>query len=202
MTEFLAKVRRTLRWHRRTIGIVAAVLCFMTTLSVLAPMTSRSGEAVVVASRNLAVGSVLSADDLQTVHIPAHFLPTDWQSDPAVLLGATTTGPIAKGSVFTTASTRSGPDPGDGRVVVPFRVADKSVVALIRVGDRISVIGTGNDGSVVEIATQVEVTALPPGDEGSWNSTSGALVAVTCDPETASKLAAAAGQMNLGIVLG
>lgn len=175
------------------------MLCFMATLSALSPLSD--GVQVVVASRDLNAGTVLTIDDLETIAVPEQMLPHGWRDDPEALVGSTTTGPMTRGSILTTAVTRVGPDPGDGRVVVPFRVADASVVQLISVGDHITVVGGATDGSVVELASQVEVTALPAGDE-SWGASSGALVAVACDPASAARLAAAAGQLNLGIVLG
>ena len=171
----------------------------MATLATLSPLGD--GVPVVVAARELPAGTVLTAEDICVVEIPQQVLPDGWRELPDEVIGATTTGPMTRGTVLTSAATRTGPGPGDGRVVVPFRVNDASTASLIRVGDLITVVGSSPDGSVVELASRVEVTALPSPDE-SWGSSTGALIAVACDPSTGAQLAAAAGQMSLGIVLG
>lgn len=57
------------------------------------------------------------------------------------------------------------------------------------------------DGGAVDLATNVQIAALPtPGSTG-MGPESGALVVVSADAETAARLAAASSQMRMAIVM-
>ena len=90
---------------------------------------------------------------------------------------------------------------GDERLV-PFRVPDAATVALLQVGDRITVVGSTMDGGVVDLATDVRVAALPVSQSsGLGGGESGGLVVVAANAETAARLAAASSQMRMAIVM-
>ncbi|MGW4367878.1 SAF domain-containing protein [Nocardia takedensis] len=105
---------------------------------------------VVVASRDLAPGTVLGAADLTVVDRAAGTLPQGVSREPPALLGATAAGAMRAGEVFTdlrvvgprlaevAARTR------DARIV-PVRPADTAIAEILRAGDRVDVIAARED---------------------------------------------------------
>ncbi len=161
---------------------------------------------VLVATRDLPAGSQLTDTDVELAPFPNELLPDGALSDTTESVGRTLTGALNTGSVLTTASILNGRDLGAaaGERLVPFRVPDASTVQLLRVGDVISVVGSASDGSVIELASNVRVAALPAADSSSGlgSSESGGLVVVAADEETAAALAVASTNMRMAIVLG
>lgn len=203
LAESFSRLARAARWHRRTLGILAAVVCLFASLSALTPHEPETTE-VLVATRALPAGTQLSAADVQVVAMPLPWVPDQAVADLAEVVGRTLTGALTRGSVLTAASTLNGRDPGSAanERLVPFRVPDAATVALLQVGDLISVVGASMDGGAVDLAIDVRVAALPaPASGGAFGGESGALVVVAADPATASRLAAASGQMRMAIVL-
>lgn len=199
----LARLRRFARWHRRPLGILAAAVCLFATISALTPDPPEA-RAVLAATRDLPAGTRLTDTDLRQVEVPLANVPNGALSEPAEALGRTITGGLTSGSILTTASILNPLDPqaGSDERLVPFRVPDTATVGLLQVGDRITVVGATMDGGAIEIAPNVRVAALPATDSGALGGDSGALVVVAADAETAARLAAAASQMRLAIVLG
>lgn len=198
----MARLSRAIRWHRRGIGIAAAVVCLFACLSVLSPEAPESAP-VVVAGRDLPAGTRLAATDLRVVLMPVEFVPSQALDTPEAAVGRTLTAALTSGSAITAASTLNGRESeGADERLVPFRVPDAATVSLLQVGDIITVVGATVDGGAVELATGVRVAALPAGTESSLGAESGALVVVAADAETAAELAAAASQMRMTIVLG
>lgn len=201
--EALTRLARAARWHRRTLGIAAAVVCLFASLSALTPPDPETAN-VLVATRALEAGMQLADADLRVVAMPLTMVPDQAIGDPSEAVGRTLTGTLTSGSVLTRASTLSGRDASDGanEQLVPFRVPDAATVALLHVGDRISVVGATVDGAAIDLATDVRIAALPtPASGGSFGGESGALIVVAADPATASRLAAASGQMRMAIIL-
>lgn len=200
--EAFSRLARTARWHRRGLGTVAATVCLFACLAVLTPPAPET-RTVVVAASLLPAGSQLAAADLKLVALPVEAVPDQALTQLDEATGRTLTGALTSGSVLTTASLLSGRDgTSPDERLVPFRVPDAATVALLQVGDRISVVGASTDGGVIDLASDVRVAALPaPGASGSLGGESGALVVVAADPETAARLAAAAAQMRLAVVM-
>ncbi len=200
-TELLTRLGRFIRWHRRGLGAIAAMICLFATLSALAPAQPESAP-VLVATKALPAGSTLAAADVQLIQMPLGLLPDQALADPQAAIGRVLTGALTQGSVLTSANMLSGRDAtsADERLV-PFRVPDAATVALLQVGDRITVVGSTMDGGAVDLATNVQIAALPtPGSTG-MGPESGALVVVSADAETAARLAAASSQMRMAIVM-
>ncbi len=203
LADLSSRVSRTVRWHRRPIGITAAVVCLFASLSALAPPQPETTP-VLVATRALTAGSLLSEADVRLTDFPVSGVPDSAVTDPARAVGRTLTASVTRGSVITDVSTLQGGDDGaraDERLV-PFRVPDAATVTLLKVGDRITVVGATVEGAAIDLATDVRVAALPTrGESSSFSGESGALIVVAADPETAARLAAASSQMRMAIVL-
>ncbi|MFR9753000.1 SAF domain-containing protein [Nocardia sp. 004] len=107
------------------------------------PTTERA--TVLVASRDLAPGKLLEADDLRAVPHEARTVPEGASTDSAALIGAALAGAMRQGEVFTDlrvvgarlAAAATGTT--EARIV-PIRLADTAVTDILRAGDRIDVI--------------------------------------------------------------
>ena len=130
-------------------------------------------------------------------------MPDQALHDPAEAIGRILTGSLTRGSVVTSANMLNGRETSSGdERLVPFRVPDAATVALLQVGDRITVVGSTMDGGVVDLATDVRVAALPVSQSsGLGGGESGGLVVVAANAETAARLAAASSQMRMAIVM-
>lgn len=144
-TEILARFRPSwldLTMVRRLSAVVLAALA-----AVLAlrgdPSTHRLS--VVVAARELTPGRTLTADDLRRTDLPAEVVPAGAVTDPAQLVGATSTGAVHTGEILTdlrivsprlAVAATGAPDAR----IVPMRLADNAVTAILRPGDRVDVV--------------------------------------------------------------
>lgn len=111
------------------------------------PGTERA--VVVVASRDLAPGALLTEADLRRTGHEAGTLPAGAVREASALVGATLTGAMRAGEVFTDLRTvnprLAGVATGaaDARIV-PLRLADPAVADILRAGDRVDVVGAGD----------------------------------------------------------
>lgn len=205
LAEVFSRLARLARWHRRSLGILAAMVCLFATLSVLAPAEPETAP-ILVATRELPGGTRLSETDIRQVPWPVALLPAGALSEPEEVVGRTITGGLSTGSALTSAAILNGrtDGAGPGERLVPFRVPDAVTASLLQVGDVITVVGSGADGNVIELATSVRVAGLPSpsGSGGLGGGESGALIVVAADEQTAARLAAASTQMRMAIVLG
>ena len=116
----------------------------LTALAIVLLLRGDPGSArteIVVAGRDLPPGHLLEATDLRAIRLESGTLPAGAVDDIAVLVGATLTGAMRAGEVFTDlrvvgprlAAVATGT--GDARIV-PIRLADTAVAEILRAGDR------------------------------------------------------------------
>jgi Flp pilus assembly protein CpaB len=156
-----------------------------------------------VAAHDLASGAVLSADDLVTRRYPADVAPPGSVSDA---VGRTLAAPVRAGEPLTDVrlvapSLVSG---YPGRVALPVRVADADAVALVRVGDRVSLVAADpRRGTAAYVAVDVPVLALPRADAEAPEAgqLAGRLVVVGSFPSEVDRIAGAAATDLLSIVI-
>lgn len=162
--------------------------------SVAAARTPTGGAAtsVVVAARDLAAGHELAAGDVRVVRLPGEAAPARALSTAADATGRTLSGPVGAGEPVTAARlTGPGILVGQpvGTVAAHVAVADPASTAMLRRGDRVSVISVA--GEVV--ASSVVVLALDPSPDGGAISRvggdTGAGVVLAVGRETAALLA-------------
>ncbi len=82
-----------------------------------------------------------------------------------------------------------------GRTVVPLRITDASVVPLLRVGDRVSLVVADPDGRAAPrlLVEDVPLVAIPrPSEGGLTGGTPGRLVLVAVPAASATEVAASA----------
>jgi Flp pilus assembly protein CpaB len=163
---------------------------------------------VVVAGRDLPPGHMLEADDLRSATHESGTLPDGAVTDMSTLLGATMTGAMRAGEVFTDlrivgprlASVATGAR--DARIV-PIRLADTAVAEILRAGDRVDVVGGEEQNGPVArpartLATDAAVVLVSsPSDR---RGTAERVVLVAMDAEHATTVAAASLRTALTVV--
>lgn len=201
---------RVLLWRLRfpfaaTLLGVAAVL----TLGELRPDPPPTVP-VLVAARPLEAGAMLTASDLQLARASPGSVPDGVHDEPHALLGRSLVVAVPAGLPVVDALLRddrlasAGPP---GTVVVPVRLADPGVAALLRAGDRIDLFAATTSASGTPVAERIAERALvlphPPASEPSGDASTGllggpgpsageaALTLVAVPPEQARALAAA-----------
>lgn len=172
MRHVFTSVGRAISWHRRGLAAVAAAIAVLALWSALRPSAPVSEE-VVVARRTVTAGSTLTEADLEVRSLPASALPDQVARDPTPLLGRTSAATLTAGSILTEASVvapRSHARPG--ALTAPVRARDPDVLALLRPGDRIDLLGTDGNGASTTIARGAVVVAVPrkPDDGGAFSS--------------------------------
>lgn len=195
----LRHLRRTLRRHRRPLAAALAGL------AVAGALQSTAGPddpavAVLVAARDLAPGTTLRAADLTT----SAFRPASVPSGTVGLrhaLGRRVVGPVRAGEpltdvrLFDDALLARYP----GTSAVPVRLGDADAAALLRVGDRVTVLAADPQagGPAVAVAEAAPVLALPRTRRDHGAFAGGALVVLALDPGTARVVAGAASRSFL-----
>ena len=161
-------------WPRRVlIGILLVTAAALAVSPQPTPPPAATGptEPVVVAARDLAAGTELAAADLRVVPMPVGIVPAGSSRRAAGLIGRVAAGAIRRGETLTDARVvgpglAAGLAPGE--TAVPVRIADADTAALVRVGDRVDVLGTpvapdggqAGAGETVTVASALRVLAV------------------------------------------
>lgn len=204
ISHLLTQLHRAARWHRRGLAALAAAMATLAILAALRPAPPATIP-VVVAATDLPAGHRLSTEDLRVARFPADLAPRHAVDDITIAAGETLAAPITRSSVVTRASTVSATlTPGAGELLVPVRLADPSVLDMVHVGDRVTLVTSSTELQVITLAKRVRVAAVPsPGSAGGLGEqTSRGLLVVAADRATAERLAATAGADGIGIALG
>jgi hypothetical protein len=160
LRQLVADRRRGGRLPRTLRRVAACALIVAAGVIALWPPGAAEGELVVAFSRDLAVGSTLQAADVEIVR--SRPIPDGAIRDPTTLLGRELTSRARRGEVVTDARLTDplGPEPGPGRVAVPVRPADPSIIGLLGTGMHVAVITVSEDGSTVALAQDAVVLAI------------------------------------------
>jgi len=203
MSRLLATLRpdwsRTLAARRFAAGalvILAAVVAVRSD-----PQGDRT--AIVVATRDLASGVELTADDVRLENRMAATVPDGSQSDVDTLVGATLAGPARRGEVLTDvrvlgprlAESVAGPDAR----IVPLPLTDSALVDLVRPGDVVDVLAAGAEAGTAAgadarpqlVATDAVVVLVSEKPKGAGSGRD-RVVLVALPPHAANDVAAAA----------
>jgi hypothetical protein len=156
--------RRGGRLARNARRGVAAALALTAALLLLVPPRPAPGLPVVLLTRDLAVGAVLTPSDVTAATDPDP--PDGALGDPAMAVGATLSGAARRGEVLTDVRLvdPGGPPAGPGRVAVPIRPADATVTGLLRPGMHVAVVAVADDGSSTMLVPDAVVLLIPPSD--------------------------------------
>lgn len=206
LLPWFSSLRRAVRWHRRGLGALAMAVCLVCALMALSPSAPES-RTVLVTTAALPGGTTLAPDHVRTVDVPLDLVPEGALTGNQAALGRTLATSRTRGSILTDSDlVGRGLLAGEqGLDLVPFRVADSGVAALLSVGDLISVIGSSSDGATKTVASEVRIVALhqpvSAGALGGSSPSEGALIIVAAPEHTAQELASASSQYALSVVL-
>ena len=207
--ELLAKYRRHLA---AALAMLSLALC----LAVLAPDTVERIE-VLVAERDLPVGTLLRADDFATRSVPRSLVPAGSYADSPPADGSRLAIPVLAGTpVFPTMVIGPGllAGLGSGSVAVPLRLDDEQTATLVRAGQMVDVVLTEGNGYEKPITSKVLARAVPilwtaaQGQETGqtpWSAASGSgqggLIVVGSGAASAQALSTAAQRGKVSVVL-
>ena len=181
----LRVVRRQLLLRRRLLAALLVGVAALAAVRAAAPPPPPT-VAVIVASRDLAAGAVLDAGDVTTRRFPAGSAPDDLAPAP---VGRVLAAPVSRGEPLTAVRLVGPPlaRAQTGQAVLPVRVSDSGVAALLRPGDQVDLLATDPaTGSTRVLADGVTVLAVPDEPEAAaGQATPGALVVVGVAPEDA-----------------
>ncbi|MGJ3508748.1 SAF domain-containing protein [Enemella sp. A6] len=201
-TSWWRSVTRAVSWHRRRLAAVAAAVAVGATIMAVRPAPAPTVP-VVVAAADLPSGVTVSDEHLTVARWPAGTVPDRAVTDPTAVHGRLVAAPLTKGSPLTEASVITPHTGAAGRVLVPITLADRSVLSVLRVGDRIDLLAAGPEGPIT-VATSARVAALPHQDSaggGLFESDgAGSPLLVEVSESEAPRLAGVPGS-NLSVVL-
>jgi len=196
------RVRRTVLSRRRPLAAACAGVAVLAGVRAVQPPPAPTVP-VRVAAHDLASGVVLGPGDVVTRRWPADLAPPGSVPDA---VGRTLAAPVRAGEPVTdvrlVAPSLVAGYPG--RVALPVRVADADAVALLRVGDRVSLVAADpRRGTASYVAVDVPVLALPrPGSTAPEAAQlSGRLVVVASFPSDVDHIAGAAATDLLSLVI-
>lgn len=209
------RLRRGIRWFifRQRRLLAALLFSAAAGIAVEASLPQEDPRvAVVVASADLPVGTVLSFDQLSTEKLPQAAVPGRSFTDPAELVGEQLAAPLLRGHVLSdTFLVGTGLLAGapEGTVAVPVRPADPSTIQLLAAGQRVDVVLSTGNGFEVSTETSVLARGLPvlwiPAGEssGTWPGTGEqeGLVVLAAEPGDAAALAGASSKGEVHLVL-
>ena len=198
----LLSLGRAVSWHRRKLAVLAALATVLTGLAAAAPEGPPT-LSVVRATRELPGGTRLVAADLELVRVVADDAPRGAITELAGAVDHRLAAPVAEGQILTPAAlttVRAGTS--RGRVIAPLRLADADLVELLRPGDHVDVIAADPQSEQADVvARMVRVVTVPQVDDPTQSSeSSGRLILIEVDPETARVLARAAVSATLTVI--
>lgn len=195
LLRLLRRFQRRVLLHRRLLAALCAGAAVLVGLEAAAPPPPET-VTVWTAARDLPGGTLLGPDDLTASRFAPETVPDGAVHGPGSVVGRTLTAPMTRGQPLTRVSTlasellRGYP----GTTAVPLRITDASVVDLLRVGDRISLVIADPDGrrTPSRLVEDVPVIAIPRVRESLSTGTPGRLVVAAIPSAEASEVAAAA----------
>jgi len=195
-------LRRAVLARRRSLAAACAGVAMLAGIHAARPQPAPT-VAVRVAAHDLASGTVLSDDDLVVRRYPSSVAPP---GSVGHVVGRTLAAPVRAGEPVTdvrlVAPSLVAGYPG--RVALPVRVADADAVALLRVGDRVSLVAADpRGGTATYVAIDVPVLALPNPDSEAPEAAQlpGRLVVVGSFPTDVDQIAGAAATDLLSLVI-
>ena len=155
---------RLLRRHRRLLAGLATGASILVLGLALQPAPPGTVD-VVVAARDLAVGTRLEAGDLTTAAVPEGVLPPGTVADPAPLVGQLIGAAVSRGEAISAVRLVATEGTGawsvpSGTAPVPVRFSDAGAAALLEAGQRIDVLAASSTGDALGTLSTVPVARL------------------------------------------
>ena len=201
---------RSLLWRYRP-ALIACLVAIAAWATIGALMPAPPATSFVLAAvRDLPAGHLLEPADLTQLALPLRAVPPAALTDPVTTAGARLAQPVASG-VPLTSTTLVGEsgwgDLADGELLVPVRLADPAVAALLPTSATIHLVSATGSGStlltsqarlIAPVASPAEATMLGQGD------TTGPLLLLAVPAEVASLVldASAGGTLTVALAGG
>jgi pilus assembly protein CpaB len=210
--RWTARLRRSgppgrLGWRRTVLlrRLAAAVLATAALVLALTPADRTAAVPVLVAATDLAAGGPVRAADLAVRHWPAELVPGGALHDPAAVDGRTLVGGARAGEPITDArlagaSRVSTPD----GAVVPVRLADAGVAAVLAPGSRVDVVAPGERADqplVLAADATVQAVLEPDPGAGPVPGSGDRLVLITMSRTSAGRVAATSLNQSVAVTL-
>jgi Flp pilus assembly protein CpaB len=192
----------------RTLLLRRAAAAMLVGLAAVLALTpgNRTGVTVMVATRDLAPGSVLEATHLTQRELPAQVVPDGAAHTPGAVLGRTLAAPVRRGEPLTDVRL-AGPElartvsTDPNAVSVPLRLADPDVATLLHPGVAVDVVTVGErQDEPVVLARRARVLAVLEAGPRT-GARDGRLVLVALDPDAATRVAAASISQTLTLTV-
>lgn len=179
------RIRRAILARRRLLAAIFAALAVWITIRASTAPPPPTVQ-VVVAARDLPAGTRVTTTALTTASYPPAAVPAGVLARPGEVVGRTLAAPIRRGEPLTDVrllSQRTG-TAYPGREIVPLRLPDPAVAALLRTGDRVDLRVTDPQAGTTRTVTQgAVVVAVPRADQtGGGPGLGGRLVVLAIDP--------------------
>lgn len=141
--------------------MVAAIAAVLTGIAAATPPSEQT-VSVVRAVHQLDAGQTVASRDVESVRLPVDAVPQDAFTDPDAVVGQTLISPVPVGQLITPLDLPSTPQPRAGHTLVPVRLADPGVIALLQVGQIVDVHASNPDtGRSTLVAAGVQIVAIP-----------------------------------------
>ncbi|HUQ40247.1 MAG TPA: Flp pilus assembly protein CpaB [Acidimicrobiales bacterium] len=161
--------RRALPANRAVVGALLVAASLVTLFAAHLQAVADHRVPYVVASRDLAIGSVLTAGDLRTVRIDLRGTNGRAFRSPTLLVGATVLGPVAAGELIQASGVVKRRASVEAREL-SFPIERSSAVGgLLRPGEDVDVLatfGTGADSFTVTVVRRARVLRIDQGGGG------------------------------------
>lgn len=171
VTSFSRRVRRGVLAHRRLLAFLLTASAVVIGFSAIRPDPPDTST-MAVASRDLPVGTVLTAADLTDIETDPGSVPADLADAP---LGERLAAPLRRGEPVTDVRL-VGPELTEGHpdlVAVPVRLPDAEMAGLLHVGDTVDLYVTDPaTAATAQVTTDTLILSLPQATEASGDDSS------------------------------
>lgn len=205
LRTFRSDLRRAIAARRRPLAAIFAAAAVVSGISAARPPPPPTTP-VVVSTRDLPTGTLLSATDVDTVPWPSDAVPAGALGAGDLPLGRTVAGPVRTGEALTDLRLVQ---PGllvgfpPGSVLTTIRIADPASASVAHVGDVVDVVGADPQGHTAAgvVASGVRIVAVPAVAADAMTVSDGLVIVVAVDEGTALRLADAAVRLQLSVLL-
>ncbi len=203
LRAFRADLRRAIAARRRPLAAIFAAAAVTSGISAARPPPPPTTP-VVVATRDLPTGTLLGADDVDTVAWASDTVPSG--ALDVLPLAATVAAPVRAGEPLTDVrlvqpGLLAGHPPDS--VLTTVRIADPAAASVVHVGDAVDVVGADPQAQTAAtvVASGVRVVAIPAASADAMTVSDGLVLVVAVDESTALRLADAAVRLQLSVLL-
>lgn len=191
----LVWVGRLVSLHRRWFAALLAGLAAWSLYQAL-QTPAPPGETVVVASRDIPAGEVVTESDLTVTQLPTDALPEDYFQDQQVVVGQSTGYRISARSILQPGMFAERAQADTGRSIVPITVDDDSLRSSLVPGTTIWLVV--DDGTGAEVLTrEAVVVAEPVMEESGFSTQSEDAILLVDVPESLAPEVATLGQQGM-----